>query len=44
MRKLILKSQELQYLFTAEKGKKITTYKLFENEELLISAIENNDD
>lgn len=43
MRKLILKSEELQYLFTAEKGEEITTYKLFENEKLLISAIEDGD-
>lgn len=43
MRKLILKSKELQYLFTAEKGEEIITYKLFEDEKLLISAIEDGD-
>lgn len=43
MRKLILKSKELEYLFTAEKGVGITTYKMYEDEELLISAIEDGD-
>ena len=43
MRKLILKNKEIEYFFTAEKGVGITTYKLYEDKELLISAIENGD-